>query len=511
MTEGSRRLGHDARRAASAAGRLPARAARGVVRGVRAATHARGAGESGLARVLELHLVSTAADTLVVTALASTIFFAVPTAQARGRVATSLAVTMVPFLLLAPLIGPMLDRARRGRRYALATTMVVRAFLAWVMAGAVGGAGSQKAELSLYPAVFGFLVCQKAYLVTRAAALPRVLPTGVGLVPANSRISMAGIAAMTVAAPVGAGLTSWVGPTWTLRLAFAVFAAGTALALALPPRVDSSKGEIEARISSNTAPRQRGPWSIGPRVVLGLRGNVALRAFAGFLTLYLAFRLRTDPLGGLGRAESVALVIVCAGLGGAVGTALGGPLRRVRPEATILACLVAASAAAGWAALDYGLWPVLAVAGVAGMAQALGKLCLDALIQQEVPERVRTSAFARSETVVQLGWVGGGLVGLLLPLSGPWALGIAAALTGAMVVSFAIALVRQARGAATHPSGEPDANGQDGTQPGEGGRGDVPPPHGMPPHGMPPGGTPPDGTSSKRDDHAQRTRRDTGT
>jgi MFS family permease len=224
--------------------------------------------------------VSAAADTLIVMSLASTIFFAVPTEEARSRVATSLLVTMVPFLVLAPVIGPLLDRVRRGRRYALGTTMVVRAFLAWVMAGAVGAAASDDAAFALYPAAFGFLVCQKAYLVTRAAAVPRVLPRDTSLVAANARISMAGVTAMAIAAPVGAGLTVWLGPQWTLRLAFAVFAAGTALALALPARIDSSEGEVDARISSEAEPDGRpGSWNIGPHVVLGLRANAALRAF----------------------------------------------------------------------------------------------------------------------------------------------------------------------------------------------------------------------------------------
>ena len=57
---------------------------------------------------------------------------------------------------------------------------------------------------------------------------------------------------------------------------------------------------------------------------------------------------------------------------------------------------------------------------------ALGKLSLDALIQTEVPEDVRSSAFARSETVLQLAWVVGGGVGIALPVSGEWGLACAA-------------------------------------------------------------------------------------
>ena len=43
---------------------------------------------------------------------------------------------------------------------------------------------------ALYPAAFGHLVASKAYGVTRAAATPRVLPPGLNLVTANSRVML---------------------------------------------------------------------------------------------------------------------------------------------------------------------------------------------------------------------------------------------------------------------------------------------------------------------------------
>lgn len=424
------------------------------------ATHAKGAGESGLARLMELHLVSSFADTLVVTALASTIFFSLPIGQARERVATSLLVTMVPFVVLAPAISPILDRIRHGRRYAIAGTMAARAFLAWTMAGAIGTGDDSQTAFSLYPAAFGFLVGQKAYIVTRAAVVPRVLPVGTGLVSANARMSLAGVAAMSAGALLGVGITTFGEPSWTLRLAFVVFAGGTVLSFLLSARVDSSLGEVPARLSGrpSTPPNQgrtsddgseqsttesgQGttapgatawtvPWrrsrTTGPYVVLGIRVNVVLRTFTGFLTLFLAFRLRTEPLDGLSDTTAVVLVVVLATVGGSVGTLLGGLLRRVRPEPTAMLALLLTSGVAIWAALSYGLWPILAVAATAAAGQSLGKLCLDAMIQRDVAEEVRTSAFARSETMLQLAWVGGGGVGLALPLSGVWGLGIAAA------------------------------------------------------------------------------------
>ncbi|HYJ75253.1 MAG TPA: MFS transporter [Kineosporiaceae bacterium] len=438
-------------RTAAATTRATGRGARAVWRGGRRWTHARGAGESGLARMSELGFVATAGDTIIVTALAGTLFFSVSATAARDRVATSLLVTMVPFVLLAPVLGPVLDRIRGGRRYAMATTMVGRAFLAWVMADAVTGPST---AFSLYPAAFGFLLLQKAYLVTRSAAVPRVLPAGATLVTANSRISIAGVVALTVAAPIGAAVAHGLGASWALRLAFVVFATATVLAVALPERVDSSAGEERAELSGDPAPTRTSPVaapsgsrrrrSIGPRAVQGLRANVATRWLSGFLTLFLAFRLRTEPLPGLGETASVALVVGLAAIGSATGSVLGGLVRR-RPEIVVVVLLAAATVASAAATLHYGLLTVPAVAFVAGVAASLGKLGLDAVIQADVDERVRTSAFARSETVLQLAWVAGGVVGLFLPLSGRWGLGLATLVVAAATVLAAVDLSRLPR------------------------------------------------------------------
>jgi MFS family permease len=411
--QASRSIASASRRAAAATGRR-----------VRSATQAQGAGESGLAKVIELHGVSAAGDALVLVALANTVFFAVPVGEARSRVALYLLVTMLPFSLMAPVVGPLLDRFRHGRRYALALTLVSRAFLAWVMAGAVAGG---KEAFALYPAAFGHLVASKAYGVTRAAAIPRVQPRTLSLVTANSRVLLGGIVAVALATPIGAGLTR-IGPEWGLRLAFVVFAVGTGLALALPRRVDSAAGEVHARLSSDEPQDRRTRWSIGPQVVLGLRAVAALRAFTGFLTLFLAFALRTDPItDSMPLLGVIALVAGAAGLGNTIGTSLGAVLRRLRPEVVATAMVALAAVGALVGALGYGLLPVLVTGLAAGLASALGKLSLDALVQREVPETVRTSAFARSETVLQLAWVVGGGLGIVLPLGGAWGLSLAAA------------------------------------------------------------------------------------
>jgi MFS family permease len=407
------------------------RSAGAVRRRVRRSTHAGGAGESGLAKLIELHAVNSAGDMLITVALASTVFFSVPSGQARGRVALYLLVTMAPFALLAPVIGPLLDKLQHGRRAAMAMSMMARAVLAWTMAGVVSTAG-----LGLYPAALGVLVASKAYGVVRSAVVPRLLPGRTTLVKANSRVTLAGLLATTIAAPVGAGLHK-IGPQWPLYGAFAVFMTGALLSMALPHKVDSARGEGKVRLSADEeAPaepagipgKKPGLLGVGSSVLHALQGNAGLRALSGFLTMFLAFMLREHPLGGLSGPMSLGAVVIAAGAGNALGTALGAWLKSRGPEVIIATVLIFALSAAVCAATWYSLFTVAGLAAVAGISQALAKLSLDALIQRDVPELVRTSAFARSETALQLSWVVGGGLGIMLPLNGPLGMSVAACL-----------------------------------------------------------------------------------
>ncbi|OIK04007.1 MFS transporter [Streptomyces monashensis] len=403
----------------------------GAARGIRRATHAQGAGESGLGKLIELHAVNGAGDVMVTVALASTVFFSVPTDEARGRVALYLAITMAPFTVLAPVIGPLLDRLPHGRRAAMAAAMLARALLALIISGAVASGG-----LELYPAALGVLVASKAYGVVRSAVVPRLLPPRFSLVKANSRVTLAGLLATGAAAPVAAGLHR-IGDPWPLYGAFVIFVAGTFLSFTLPPKVDSAKGEDRALLAAdeehlrgplrNQRAKRPGLRTVGPAVTHALGANAALRCLSGFLIFFLAFLLREHPLTGESAAVSLGIVGVAAGVGNALGTAVGNWLRSRAPEIIIVSVVAVVLGTAVVAAVFFGAFLVACLAAVAGFAQALAKLALDALIQRDVPEQVRTSAFARSETLLQMAWVFGGAVGIVLPLDGTVGLLVGAA------------------------------------------------------------------------------------
>jgi MFS family permease len=421
FASGSRRAAGVAATGVRRAGSTTGRAAGYTLRQARRATHAEGAGQSGLSRLIELHAFNGAGDAAVAISLAGTLFFQVPTDQARGQVALFLGLTMLPFAIVAPLIGPFLDRFSHGRRWAIGSTMALRAFLCWVLADAVRSGDT----VALFPAALGCLVASKAYGVTRAAAVPRVLPDGLTLVKANSRISLASVAGAAISAPLAVGASTF-GPQWALRYAFLVFVGATILAILLPARVDSAVGEDPSSLGRTGRKRPAVPHS----VVVALRSNTGMRLLSGFLTMFMAFLLREKPFPGWEDKPALllGLVIGAAGLGSTLGIALGSVLRRISPQVTVVVTLLADTVVAVVVALFYGLPAAVLLGLTAGLAQSLGKLSLDALIQREIPERRRAGTFARSETLLQLCWVVGGFIGIALPLDPEVGLGVLAAI-----------------------------------------------------------------------------------
>jgi hypothetical protein len=390
---------------------------------VRTASRADGAGESGLTQLLWVNALHMAGDAMIAVSLAGTLFFAATTDAQRSNVALYLLVTMAPFALLAPVIGPLLDRLQRGRRYAIATSLVGRAVLALVMA-------AHYDDFLLYPAALGVLVLSKSHNVLRAAVVPRVLPSAMSLTSANARLSVFGLATAGVAGAIAAGIAAVLGFDWLLRVTAVVLVAGAVLAARLPRHVDVPTGELPADVFSTveipTSGRRR--RVVSPHVVFALRANAALRGLGGFLTIFSAFLVQATFPGGWESTLALGAIAAAAGLGSFAGTAAGSRMHTAAPDRLVLFSAAGAAAVTALAAIFYSFAMAVAVAGVAAVTNALGKVSLDAIIQREVPEGLRASAFARSETVLQLAWVIGGAIGIALPPTGWIGFTVAAAL-----------------------------------------------------------------------------------
>jgi len=470
--------------AAQSGGRAGAGAARRTGRVVQRMTGASGAGRTGLASLMELSAASTAGDAFVTIALAGTLFFSASLDQARGRIALTLIITMAPFALLAPLIGPLLDRAQQGRRYLLAGTLMARGLLCWGMADAV----LHSDVVALLPAAFGVLVLQKAYAVIRASVTPRLLPPEITLVTANSRTGMASLIAGSVAGLLALGIATLAGggpsgAAWVLRVGTLVYIAATAMSFRVPEHVDlfdpklangdpgraatvptagppgagghpgrgpggtvplgaerARTGAPEAQVPPPVRSGLRTLRHVGPVVAEAMRANATLRAFSGFTVFFLAFLLRAVYSHGVsdktvhfhGVSDKVALagLLVAATAGGFLGTALGSALRSQRPYIITFGMLGTATVVTAVCAVFFGLWAALAVALVAAFGQVLAKLALDSTVQQEIGEDIRSSAFAASESLHQLAWVVGGLGGVAMSLTNSGVAGMTVAAVG---------------------------------------------------------------------------------
>ena len=401
---------------------------------MRAAAQADGADRSGLSALISVHALHAAGDALVAVALAGTLFFSVPLGEARGRIALYLLLTMLPFSLLVPVAGPLLDRFPHGRRNVLALTTGARGLLTWVMAGAT-------ASLGLYPLALAVLVLSRAYGVARSAAVPRVRPPSVGLVSANARLNVAAVTAGATAAAVGSGIAALVGSGWVLRLASVLLIAGAVLSLRLPAHVDEPAIPVSLEGRRFRLLRSR-PAVTGP-----LASAVALRALAGLLTIFLAFLLRADGAATL----LIASVVGAAAVGQLLGTALAACLPESRLHAlTIAGLALPLVTCLGAAVTSAGPW-VVAAAGATGVSASLSKFALDAALQQHVPGRSIGTAFARAETALQLAWVVGGAIAVAIPTLAGLGFGLAAALPVLAVVLARQLALRAVQAAPTDP------------------------------------------------------------
>jgi hypothetical protein len=471
-------------------------------------TGASGADGTGLGTLVELTAAASIADAFIAVSLAGTIFFSTSVAEARGKVVLFLLVTMAPFALLAPVIGPALDRMQQGRKYLLAGTLVARGLLCWGMSAAINN------PVTLLPAAFGILVMQKCYGVVRASVAPRLLPANMTLVKANARSALITLIASSIAAPTAAGISWAAGAAWLLRAATIIYLFSVVLALRLPSQVDApapaaaastrargaygaydpddqddpdaadygDDGDYEGyedyedyegyedenltepvpppRYSPNTTlpldapgrevPKQPGRrlkalqtlGSLGPTVAEAMRVNAVLRALSGYMIFFLAFLLRTQHFGGVSHNVALGAMVAAAAAGALVAMGIGAAVGSKAPEALMYAMLALATVATAGCAWFFGFGTAILIAFVAALCTGLAKLAQDSIVQREISEDVRSSAFAVSETLHQLSWVIGGVAGLLVSMlnNGQAGLGITA---GCLAAALAFLVTRR--------------------------------------------------------------------
>ena len=373
------------------------------------ALHADGADQSGLASLTWAVMLNYATDATLAVALANTLFFSAATGESQGKVALYLLITVAPFAVIAPVIGPALDKIQHGRRLALAVSCFGQALLAVVMA-------MHFDDWGLYPAALGTMVLSKSFNVLKAAVTPRVLPPDITLVKTNARLTVFGLAAAGVFGAIAAGFANLFNSPGALWFTGILCVANAVLCLRIPAWVEVTEGEVPTSLRAE--PRHQTRQPLGRQVVMALWGNGTIRVLTGFLTLFAAFAIKAQTERDHAPLEQILLlgtIGAAAALGNFLGNGIGARLQFGRPDQVIISCLSAILGMTVIAALIPGIPTVVALALVGSVGSALAKISLDATIQDDLPEQSRASAFGRSETILQFGWVFGGALGVLLP------------------------------------------------------------------------------------------------
>jgi MFS family permease len=380
------------------------------IQAFRRAATADGADRSGLTKLTYPVMLSFGADAAVTVALANTLFFSAATAESKAKVALYLLITVAPFALLAPVIGPLLDRLQRGRRMAMAASFLGRALLALVMVQHFN-------DWLLYPAALGSMVLARSFGVLKAAVTPRVLPKGITLTTTNSRLAVFGLAAGGVLGMIAAGFAWAFDSPGALLFAAALCLAGGLLCLRLPAWVEVTEGEVPASLVRHDEEAGARHWQpMGRHVVVALWGNGTIRILTGFLALFVAFFIKAQTEHTPWKqVVLLGLVGAAAGIGNIGGNALGARQHFGKPDQAILTCVGIVLGTAVLAALFEGIAAAIVVGLVASTCSSLAKVCLDSVVQRDMPEESRASAFGRTETILQLAWTFGGAIGVLMP------------------------------------------------------------------------------------------------
>jgi hypothetical protein len=375
-----------------------------------------------------------AGDTMVTVSLAGSLFFSVTPTEAKGKVLAYLLITIAPFAVVSPLLGPLIDRSANGRRVLVATSAGCRALLCWMMSQHLN-------SIWLFPMAFFILVSSKLYVVTRGALVPEMARTDQlrsrarevggegwplegaeptdevdqtkGFAGFNAQLTLLGTLAGLMAGLLGAGLLKGIGAPSVLIVAGIVFVAATAASVRLQRPTKVIRDEV-----GTLSQLERDRNALNPlgdvEVAWGLAAAAVMRFAVGFATFLLAFGLRR---------QSVALAwygvaLASSAVGSLVGLAIVTRVRsRVRESTLLSVALLATGMGAALAAYHPTLGAQVALAGWIGLCAAIVQPSFDAITQRNVAPGAQGRTFARFAVRQQLLWVLGALIPVAIALS----------------------------------------------------------------------------------------------
>ncbi|MEY3805913.1 MAG: hypothetical protein RIR69_725 [Actinomycetota bacterium] len=338
-----------------------------------------------------------AGEAAMAIALADSLFLSISPDAARTKVLLFLAISMAPFAIVAPFVGPFIDRIRGGQRMVVIIVGILRALVLVGMAQSLD-------SLTLFPLAFAALILGKTYAISKSAIVPSMISNPDALVEANSKLAqIAGITGFVVAGP--AALLQLISTQATLGLGVLAYVFATVNAARLPKVVIAAKPAEKLEIEELHS----------PSVVNAANAMRFLRGCVGFMFFHLAFWLRREIAG----TAWFAFAIAVSGLATLGANFVGPSLRRRMREATMLFSALCAVAIAGILAAWYNrVIGGIALAATVNAAAAIGKLAFESTVQSNAPDANRGRMFSKFETQNQMAWVAGGLLPVIFSPSG---------------------------------------------------------------------------------------------
>ena len=404
-------------------------------------------------RLARVHAAATATDAVIAVALAGSIFFSISPDAARDRLALYLALTVAPFAVVTPLIGPVIDRMPGGRRAMILVTNLGRLAVALLMIRHLD-------TLWLFPEAFALLVLQKSYAVAKSAVVPRYVTSKINLVQANSRLALISAVMSLVGAGIGAALAFLGSPAVAAGAATVGYLVAAAITLQLPRIPVAQRRPTETERSALRA----------ATILLSAWVMAVMRGAVGFVTFMLAFELRGgeegldvsaagSALGGAVASERgidivgdpsapywhYAVVVAAAGLAAFAGVQIAPMLRRsLVEELILLGALTVVLSTALLGAMSGGLMGITLLAAGVAISAAAGKLAFDSLVQRDAPDANHGRSFSRFEARFQIAWVVGAFAPVILPIPARLGSVLVAVVAASALVSFVISRRRTA-------------------------------------------------------------------
>ena len=380
-------------------------------------------------RLYGTRLISQAADGAFQAALASLFFFSPEKQTSAGSVAAAFATLLLPYSLVGPFAGVLLDRWRR--RQILVFSNLLRAAMVLSVSALVA---AHVTGPTLYVAVLACLSVNRFFLAGLSAALPHVVVRD-ELVMANSVSTTSGTIVAILGAGIGFGLKRLFGHGSAADAQVIVVAAlGYVVSAAVASRMDrdllgpdlanepAQTREAVRRVARGLVDGAHHVWTHRP-AGRALAAIGAHRFFYGISTIsgILLFRSYfNDPNDVNAGLSGLATAFAASGLGFFLAALITPEItHRMRKTTWITTCFGFAAAASAVYVVALQEWMLLVGAFVVGIAAQGSKICVDTIVQESIDDAYRGRVFSFYDVLFNVSFVSAAAFGALaLPADG---------------------------------------------------------------------------------------------